>query len=353
MSGGDRSAAAGRDGGPADPGQAGDRGVVELLRAAGPRPTAPPEVAAEVRAAVRAHWLRAAPARRPRAARWGWLGLTAAAALAVALGFGWRSGWGRSAVETAGPAPTAAAETVAVRGAAWDEGAGRAGRRPLAPGARLPAGSRLATGRRGHAALRLAAGGPTVRLDGASRIELTSAEAVTLLAGALYVDSGGGPARRGVEVRAGRDRVRELGTRFEVRLLAAALRVRVREGAVEVERSGATWRADAGDELSIDAGGGVARRPVLPYGEAWSWVLDAAPPFASDGKTLEELLGWIGRETGREIHYADPRLRARMARETLHGDLGWTRPDLLADAVLPAFGLEARVTGARLIVEER
>ncbi len=337
-----------------EPDRPADEGLAELLGAAGPRPSAPPEVSAEVHATVRVYWLRTVPVRRSDPWRRGWVAWAAAAGVVLVAGVGWWTGRPGAGGGPGTATSLAVAEAVAVRGVVWAEEAEPGRRQAVEPGVLMAAGRRLATGHGGHLALRMLAGGPTIRLDGDSRVEIASAELVTLLDGALYLDSGAAPAAtRTVEVGTVRGRVREMGTRFEVRLLPGALRVRVRDGAVAVEVPGRSLRAAAGTELAVGADGSVSRRPVLPYDEVWDWVLDAVPPFDSDGKTLDDLLTWIGRETGLEVRYTDPAVRSAMARETLHGRLGWTRPDRLADAVLPAFGLEARVEGGSLVVERQ
>ena len=69
---------------------------------------------------------------------------------------------------------------------------------------------------------------------------LTSSERLVLIVGTMYFDSGaatGAATGAGtLEVVTSHGLVREIGTQFEVMSTSAALRVRVREGSVEIER---------------------------------------------------------------------------------------------------------------------
>ena len=275
----------------------------------------------------------------------------AAALLVAALGLGiW---W---AQRDGGAAATVAARVAAVDGALWI--VGEAGETQLAAGAELPAGAELRSGGdgepAGRAALRLA-GGTALRLDAGSRLRLAAAARVELASGAVYVDTQGG-AGGAVAVATPLATVRDVGTRFAVRLAgrdaAATVEVAVREGAVSVE-NGELLSLAAGEAVTVSAGGGVERRAEPVHGPAWDWVLAAAPPYAVEGRTLEEFLAWVAAETGWRVVYADPALARRGGEITLHGDVAGLRPDQAPFAVLPAADLAAEEREGVLTVRRR
>lgn len=271
--------------------------VRHLLEEAGPRPEVPPEDLAKIKAAFRAEWEEHVRRRRfpdPRV----WL---LAASVLLAVGLGW---W------------------------LWPS--------PSEPEARV-----VETGEK-PSALRLE-GGASLRLDAGSRVRLV-ASGVRLERGAVYVDSEGSGT---VAVHTPFGTVTEIGTQFEVRLLESAVRVRVREGAVQV----VSHRAEAGTELTLRADGSTIRSRIAAWGPEWSWVLKAAPPLRIEGLTLKEVLDRIARETGWTIRYEDPRIEASAGEIVVHGDVGHLAPDQALEVVLPGAGLEHEVAGGVLILK--
>jgi ferric-dicitrate binding protein FerR (iron transport regulator) len=82
--------------------------------------------------------------------------------------------------------------------------------------------------------------GTAISFDRATLAVFENAQHVTLERGAAYIDSGrAAGAESALRVETAFGAVRHLGTRFEVRVAAASMRVRVREGLVAVAR-GAT-----------------------------------------------------------------------------------------------------------------
>lgn len=342
-----------------DPRPAADDRIAWLLRLAGPRPAAPAEHAERVRQAVRDAW-REEMTRRRRRRRRRWAAavtLPVAAALAVAVLLTGR-GDPESAVqpETAAP-PVEVAQVEALAGRVHralpgdDVAVGAL----LVAGETLTSGTALTTAGDGRAALRLASG-PSLRLDVGTRVRLVTATVLSLERGAVYVDSGRsaddpGPA---VEVRTGLGVVRDVGTQFEVRLDAAdsRVRVRVREGRIHLDRGDRSWRADAGAELRVASDGSLHRGEVPLSGPEWAWILRVSPPFALDGSRLDTFLGWVVRETGWQLAFADRRIADQAPEITLHGTIDELRPDQALDAVLPTCGLRYRIDGDRLVIDE-
>lgn len=317
--------------------------VRDALREAGPRPEIPLEDLAAVASAAREEWLRVARERR-RSRRIAW---AAAAALAILVaGFlSWR-------LRSVPPAPALPSTAIAsVERVAGEALAG--GETPLAAGVELPTGAVLTTGappaKASSVALRLASG-PSVRLDSGSRVRLVSPVLLALESGALYVDSRGVP----LDVRTPFGSVHDRGTQFEIRLFAAqaaALRVRVREGRVEVRGGAAPLQAAAGDELTLHADGRTSRARIDPASAEWSWAAAAAAPPAIEGRPLAEVLEWVARETGRRLVYADAQLAAEAARVRLHGSIAELSPADALEVVLAGSGLRSRIEGGVLKVE--
>jgi len=318
-----------------------DRDLVALLlRLAGPRPEVPVERARRVKQAVQEHWAGQVRTRRRRRLGWSSAALTAAAAAAL-----WSLGPSRLADRPAAPLATVASVTgplVAVHS--------NGDRLPV--GAPLYPGAVLQTGPDARAALALS-GGRSMRLDHGTRLALDSPASIVLHAGAVYLDSGGRPGQRAVfEVRTDRGAARELGTQFEVRIEAEALRVRVREGAVELARDQPV-RVEAGSELRVDADGRISRSALSPHDPSWQWVLEAAPPFELEGHSLGAFLAWVGRETGWRIRFTDRELGARVAAIELHGSIAGLTPDQTPAAVLPTCGLSHRLLDGVLRIDSR
>lgn len=331
-----------------------DDEVDRLLSEAGPRDPIPPEHLDSIASAARLAWrrkLREASAARHRSVRRASL-LGLAAALAVAVGVAW---WW-----TAGH--RAAAERIrieAVDGPLFLLADG-AEPSPLVAGQSLPLGAVLRSsgpsGIGGRASL-LLPGGLTVRLDRATHLRIASSSELHLDRGGVYVDTGATDgAASSLLVVTPLGTARDIGTRFIARLAGApeaTLAVRVRDGAIVVEGAGDSYRAEAGEELLLRRDGSHARRRVPVHGPEWEWVLDAAPGYEIEGRTMGEFLDWVERETGWSIRFADPRLEASARQIVLHGDLGTLRPDRAPSAVLPGAGLVGELDDGTLHIRRR
>jgi len=318
-----------------------DEEVAALVAGAGPRLEPPEADLRRIREAARAEWHRrhTACARRPAPIA-GWLALAACLLLAVALG--WFATRGVPA-----PPPESVARLEIVRGPVRPTG--------LAAGDALLAGARIETGGgadAGAVALRLA-DGATLRLDSDTALVLASARSVRLERGAVYVDSDAAPGA-GVAVETALGTVREIGTRFEVRLApagGAALAVGVREGRVAVAAGSAAHEVAAGERIELAADGAVSRRPLAADDPAWSWIAAAAAPLEIEGRTLGELLSRYTIETGRPARFADPGLEAEAAGVVLHGSVTGLDPDEVLEAAVAGAGLRLVRDGVARVVE--
>jgi hypothetical protein len=312
----------------------------QLIHAAGARPAPGVDRAARVRAAVEREWRAQTRVRRLR--RWtggGVAVLAAAATLFLAL-----RRQATVAPPAVPPAPTAIASVAAAHGAVTMESAGfRAA--IAAVGQTIPAGSTIRTNGTSRATVTLIDGGE-LRIDANTVAALVDAHTIHLERGAIYLDSGAAtPGRFTVRTAAGT--VRDIGTRFEVRAGDRDLRVRVRDGAVQLERAGRIDRAPHGTELVARADGTVSTRSVDPYSGDWAWTTAAAPPFVVENATLEAFLGWAVREGGWTIEWSDA-LRQRARTTTLHGSIGGMTPAEALEVVLPTCGLLPQFVNGKL-----
>lgn len=343
-----------------------DEALSRLLEIAGPRPEPPEDLRREVERTAHAAWQEKVQAHARARRRRVWQ-LAAAAVLVAGVGVALWVGLGPGEPSTTAPT---LARVEAVRGSVTVRVPGsrtalpRPGTDavPLASGAALAAGSVIDTGSPegetqrgagGRVALRLR-DGTSLRLDTETRLQLASVRELVLERGAVYLDTGGDGRQEPGEaltVRTSLGVARDVGTQFEVRLSDQALRVRVRDGRVEVETGTARHPAAAGTALTVDPAGRVEREVIPSHGASWGWVLETSPPFELEGASLADYLAWLRRETGWRVRYADPELEREADGTTLHGSIAGLRPDQTPAAVLPGAGLAHRIEGGTLVVE--
>ena len=242
------------------------------------------------------------------------------------------------------PAPTPIASVAAAHGAVTMEIAG--GRAAVAAvGQTIAAGSNIRTNGTSRATVTLIDGGE-LRIDANTAATLVDARTIQLERGAIYLDSGASTPGS-FTVRTASGTVRDIGTRFEVRSGDRNLRVRVRDGAVQLERAGRIDRAPKGTELLARADGTVSTRSVDPFAADWAWTTEAAPPFIVENATLEAFLQWAAREGGWTIEWSDT-LRQRAGTTILHGAIDGMTPVEALDVVLPTSGLSPEFVDGRL-----
>ncbi len=335
---------------PQDPSTAGpdtsEQALQNLLRQAGRRPAVPAADAEIVRTAVRAQWeWKVRQVRRRNLLRRGALGLAAAAVLVLAVGLGTRQ-WFRSQ-------DPILASVERVYGALYAAGADSGGEGGLGAGHSLVAGDELTTTHEtpSRAVVRLASG-PVLRLDTETTVRFDDPSTVTLERGGLYIDSGAGPDGPGLEVHTPLGTVRDIGTRFEVRLAStrSAVRVRVRDGEVVLDHHGARHGAAAGEELSLEADGSVVRRAVPAFGPAWDWIRETLPAFGTEGATLGEFLRWATHEGGWELAWSDGTHPETAMEHVLYGSIEGLRLEQALELTLLAEGLSYRLDEGRLTI---
>jgi ferric-dicitrate binding protein FerR (iron transport regulator) len=308
--------------------------VRDLLRQPRPAPVDGAR-AARVRPAVHAAWKDAAAGRR-NWKRWAAMAAAAVLVFAIALPL---ANWLRERVAPQASAAIASTLFVTSDVVFQHDGQARAGRigEGLSPGTRI-------TTHGGHAAIALA-NGVELRLDSDTDVTLDTEGSLSLASGALYVDSSQRTRPpETVEIVARGTVIRNIGTRYEVRLSDQELRVRVRDGRVEVASAFGTREADRGGQLRVTSSGIVSGR-ASTSGADWDWIVRAIRPPQLEGRPLPEFLAWAEREGGRPIRFADPALERANAATIVYGAIDRLTVEEALDVVLPSCGLARRTDG--------
>lgn len=191
----------------------------------------------------------------------------------------------------------------------------------LASDSQVFAGSELSTS--GNSRLSMSwANGESVRMDQNSRLELISETEISLRSGKLYIDSGGANDEdRVLVVQTPSGPVRHIGTRYITSVMGKQVTVSVRDGEVAVGSGQKQTIAMQGQKLQFTGNGQASSSAILTYGEEWRWTELVAPRFNTDGRSLDEFLEWVGRETGREIRYASTTAKLAATQTRMHGDV--------------------------------
>jgi len=313
--------------------------VASLIRAAGRR-TAPPEDAyLQVLGAATAAFREKSTRRRQRT----WLACAAAAgvaALAIALMLQWN------------PAATQPEVATVARVFGTVELAVDGGWKPMTEaGGALVEGAMLRTLPGGSVALALD-GGASLRLAAATEVLLDGPRHVSLRAGTLYLDNAGSVGT-GYRIETPAGTARDVGTQFELYVAGGNLRLRVREGRVQIDRAGNLLTGSAGEQLEIDVLGGVTRSQIPATDVAWQWVETVAPAPDIDGQSATTLLVWVARETGRQLRYESAVVEARAAAVILHGNIRHLAPLAALDVMLATTDLEYVLVGDTMEIRTR
>lgn len=162
----------------------------------------------------------------------------------------------------------------------------------------------------------------SLRVDRRSRLRFEGRGQITLLQGALYVDSGGINAVPALRIGTPAGEVRHVGTQFQVVVTENTTRVRVREGRVLLTGASPVPADIApGDELRVSGTQLQWQRGLPSFGAEWEWTAAIAPPFDMENRPLAEFLTWVAREHGWQVRYEAEGLQDRTREIRLHGSL--------------------------------
>ena len=171
-------------------------------------------------------------------------------------------------------------------------------------------GQTIVTGNDAGMALAWGNGG-SLRVDGNTRVEFTSADSITLKSGRIYFDSQpavlAGVSRAAAagtfEIRSEHGVVTHIGTQFMAGVEPELLTVSVREGKVAIEGEFYSYQAAPGEQVKLTGRQRPSVLSVSRHGDYWDWVALTSPPVDVDGRSLHEFLTWACREMGLELQY--------------------------------------------------
>jgi ferric-dicitrate binding protein FerR (iron transport regulator) len=321
---------------------AGRDALGELVRVAGRRSSPPHEDYVQVLEAATRAWQRKLRSQRRR--RW----LYAAAAVLTATGVG------VATLRHLMPQEMTVGTAAVVHGSVGMRFANDDTWQPIQTGAAIPAGAVVRTGANGGLALALE-GGAAVRVKEQGELRLESAHTLRLRIGTVYVDSGLGRRPASLRIETDSGTVRDVGTIFELHTSPNALRIRVREGRVEIDTPGqpARFQSKAGEQLEIDPRGAARRSLITPNDPVWTWAEALAEVPDIEGRPLLYLLAWVARETGRQLQFQEPAIEAQAREVVLHGKTRDLAPLQALELMLSTTDLEYVLPSDEVIVIRR
>lgn len=193
--------------------------------------------------------------------------------------------------------------------------------------------------------------GTSLRLASNTSLQLDEQRGFTLLAGEIYADSGHlVSGTSALEIRTGLGLITDVGTQFLVSYRDEVLNIAVREGRVDVRNTHATYATPAGSRLTLQAAGDVVRGDISATDNAWNWVVDVAPAFDIENRSLLEFLTWVSRETGKELIFTDKKSRDAAMTAVLHGSIRGFTPLEAVTSVVPTTALDYKIHETSIVV---
>jgi ferric-dicitrate binding protein FerR (iron transport regulator) len=195
----------------------------------------------------------------------------------------------------------------------------------------------------------------SLRLDTDTRVRFEDENQIRLLAGAIYVDSGGLNAASHLRILTPAGEVRHEGTQYQVVVTGELTQIKVREGRVHLML--ATGNATpipvaAGEQIHVDDLI-VSKRSVPSFGPDWDWASTMATPIDVDNRPLIEFLAWITREHGWQLRYASAAEERAVQSIRLHGSAKADTPAQTLKRVSLMTGLSMEVEDGILTVGPR
>jgi ferric-dicitrate binding protein FerR (iron transport regulator) len=214
-------------------------------------------------------------------------------------------------------------------------------------------GDRLRTGPRAGAAF-MTEDGRSLRIGAASELVFEGRESVQLVFGVLYVDSGVRVPVSSIEIATRFGTVRDIGTQFEVRSTAEALRLRVRTGRVALVDSpfAADIQGAAGEELELAATGRLQQRTIAADDEQWDWATALAVPDI-ENRSILSYLQWIAREVGRPLRFDAPNTQLSAQFVNWSGDARGLTPLQLLESISATSDFLCEVADGAIVVQRK
>jgi len=294
-----------------------DKAVESLLEHAVPRPEPPREDEQVIREAVQAEWQAISGKRRART-RLARFAIAASLLLAVIASL--------NVLRDSGIVPVQVATISKSHGSIYLLGE-QSELHKLSDLSAITVGQKVVTGPDSGIGLEWGSGG-SLRIDAETRVEFISAEAIYLRSGRIYFDST--PSELIASVSSGSDltkfrietdhgAVAHFGTQYMTETSSETLVVTVREGKVSIYGNYHDETALEGQRMEVV---GYTRASVVNFprhGSAWNWIEQTAPIADVDGRSVDEFLNWVSRETGLRIVYESPEAEQKASSGILRG----------------------------------
>jgi hypothetical protein len=280
-----------------------DKAVETLLEQALPRPTPPSGDELMIREAVQTEWQAVTGKRRGRT-RLAQFAMAASVLLAVIASF--------NMLRDAGIAPVQVATINKSYGSILLGNQSQLNE--LSDFSTITAGQSIVTRTNSGISLEWGSGG-SLRIDADTRIEFISAEEVYLRSGRIYFDSTPseliagiprGSAETKFRIKTDRGTVTHVGTQYMASSNGTELTITVREGRVSMDGNYHNETVLEGQQLKVTGSNRASVADFPRHGAAWDWVEKTSPIADVDGRSVDEFLKWVGRETGLGILYESP-----------------------------------------------
>lgn len=322
--------------------EATERSLARLLKLSGEREAPSPEATARAHAAALDAWQSSL--RNTRAMRKRYLLSSLAAAFSITLigALAWTS------FDPSRNEPLVVAHIIGLSGSATVTDA-NGSRLNASIGMPLSMNARLQTGQ-GRGSLMIG-DSLSLRLDNSTALTIEDDSTVRLLAGVIYIDSGGLNAATNLRVLTPAGEVRHEGTQYLIQVNGELTQIKVREGRVRLNaaRNGGAVSIVAGEQIRVE-NDEISKASVPLFGPDWEWASTMATTIDIDNRPLIEFLAWITREHGWQLRYASVAEERAVQSIRLHGSaMGATPLDTLRRVSLIT-GLSMQVDNGVLLV---
>lgn len=191
--------------------------------------------------------------------------------------------------------------------------------------------------------------GADLRLADATELRWQGSNRFYLVQGAAYIDT---QDTTDFVVQTPLGEVRDIGTRFMVRVDDDELVVAVREGAAEVSSAFGAQVAQADDRqaklVTIDANGQHLQDEAFSA-PRWNWIHTVATGY--DDHTLSVLVTQISHDLGKPIRFASHGVEVSVANDRVDGSLDNMSPRQALDIVTRSAGLVWQEDAQEIILD--